>query len=129
MPDSDAPLSLLLVEDDPTMRLFLTRLLQNAYAVTSVETGQAALDWCADEGLPDLLVLDLGLPDRPGHDVLAALRDAHGLDGMGVLVLSGDESSEASVQSLALGADDHLDAPFNPEELRLRLTRVHPPRT
>ena len=105
------------------MRMFLERFLQEDYRLRSAGTGQQALDAFAD-AVPDVLVLDLGLPDQSGHDVLTALHDQYNMDRTDILVLSGDESREASVRSLRLGADDYLAKPFNPEELRLRLHRL-----
>jgi two-component system KDP operon response regulator KdpE len=123
MPSSSELPSLLLVEDDPTMRMFLQRLLQEDYAVTDVASGQEALEAFA-EAVPDVMVLDLGLPDRSGHEVLTTLGASYDLQETAILVLSGAESSDASVQSLRLGADDYLNKPFNPEELRVRLARL-----
>lgn len=115
--------TLLLVEDDPTMQMFLKRLLAADYAVTTVSTGREALDAWA-ESAPQVLVLDVGLPDMSGHDVLETLGKTNDLADTAVLVLTGDERSTASVRSLELGADDHLEKPFNPDELRLRLKRL-----
>lgn len=105
------------------MRMFLQRLLQEDYAVTDVASGQEALEAFA-EAVPDVMVLDLGLPDRSGHEVLTTLGASYDLQETAILVLSGAESSDASVQSLRLGADDYLNKPFNPEELRVRLARL-----
>jgi len=105
------------------MQMFLKRLLQTDYAVTAVSTGREALDAWADAP-PQVLVLDVGLPDLSGHDVLETLGETNDLSETAVVVLTGDESSATSVRSLELGADDHLEKPFNPDELQLRLKRL-----
>jgi DNA-binding response OmpR family regulator len=112
--------SLLLVDDDPVMRKFLARILGDDYDVTTAETGREALDQL--EALnPDLMVLDLWLPDLDGHEVLRTIRDDDAWKELPILVLSGRERSEERVRSLRLGANDHLVKPFNPEELKVRL--------
>lgn len=112
--------SLLLVDDDPVMRMFLERILGDDYDVTTAETGQEALDTLSSFD-PDLMVLDLWLPDMDGHEVLRTVRSDDAWKELPILVLSGRERSEERVRSLRLGANDHLVKPFNPEELKARL--------
>lgn len=112
--------SLLLVDDDPVMRKFLKRILSDDYEVASAESGTEALNKLPAFD-PDLMVLDLWLPDMDGHAVLKKIRSTDAWKNLPILVLSGRERSEERVRSLRLGADDHLVKPFNPEELKARL--------
>jgi two-component system, OmpR family, KDP operon response regulator KdpE len=114
---TDRP-ALLLVEDEPRLLRALTINLQaRHYAVHPVATGRAALD-VAVQHLPDLVVLDLGLPDLDGMDVIRGLR---GWTAAPILVLSGRTDSSDKVDALDAGADDYVTKPFGMEELLARL--------
>src|SRR6204780_140633 len=110
--------AVLIVDDEPPIRRFLkTSLSAQGYRVAEADTGAAALKAMA-ESKPDLVVLDLGLPDMNGLDVIRAIRK---VSDMPIVVLSvrGDEQSK--VAALDLGADDYVTKPFGMEELIARL--------
>jgi two-component system, OmpR family, KDP operon response regulator KdpE len=114
---TDQP-ALLLVEDEPRLLRALTINLQaRHYAVHPASTGRAALDVAAQH-LPDLVVLDLGLPDLDGMDVIRGLR---GWTAAPILVLSGRTDSSDKVDALDAGADDYVTKPFGMDELLARL--------
>jgi len=85
------------------------------------QTGRGALDAMAHEH-PDLIVLDLGLPDMDGLDVLAAVR---GWSDVPVVVLSARSSAAEKVRALDAGADDYVTKPFGMDELLARLRAAH----
>jgi two-component system KDP operon response regulator KdpE len=110
--------SILLVEDDRDTRQALVRDLEaHGYRVTSAQDGRSALRaWEAQR--PDLVVLDLGLPDTDGLDVVRRLRrDA----ATPVLILSARDQELDKVAALELGADDYVTKPFGMRELHARL--------
>lgn len=108
----------LLVEDDPRLRQPLTLTLQaKGYDVVAVGTGRDALAAVAGER-PDLIVLDLGLPDMDGLQVLEHLRPGF---TMPVLVLSARDSQEEKVRLLDAGANDYVTKPFGMDELLARV--------
>lgn len=109
---------ILLVEDDDGIAMPLERMLEReGYAVERVATGQAGLDR-ARAGDPDLIVLDLGLPDLDGLDVCRTLR-AEG-NRAGVLILTARDGELDRVVGLDVGADDYLAKPFGVGELLAR---------
>jgi two-component system alkaline phosphatase synthesis response regulator PhoP len=112
----------ILVVDDETKILRLARdYLEHAgFTVLSAETGQAALA-TARQDRPDLIVLDLGLPDLDGLDVTRALRKESNVPII-MLTARGDESDK--LIGLELGADDYLTKPFSPKELVARVRAV-----
>jgi two-component system KDP operon response regulator KdpE len=114
-----APNRALIVDDEPAIRRFLrTTLEAQGYRVEEAETGKAALD--AMKRTPaSLVVLDLGLPDMDGLEVLAALR-ASGSQ-LPVIVLSSRTDEAGKVKALDLGADDYVTKPFGVDELLARL--------
>ncbi|MFP5452392.1 MAG: response regulator transcription factor [Thermoleophilia bacterium] len=112
-------MKILVVEDEARIASFLLRGLRaEGYAVEHVGTGADALRRGRDEAF-DLIILDLGLPDIDGTDVLRALR-ADGL-GLPILVLTARGEVSARVEGLDLGADDYLTKPFAFDELLARI--------
>ena len=108
----------LLVDDDPSLRSTLAiGLRAEGHDVLVVGDGRSALD-AAREDEPDLMVLDLGLPDLPGTTVLQRLRSWSRLP---VIVLSARTDSLDKVTALDLGADDYVTKPFGMEELLARI--------
>jgi DNA-binding response OmpR family regulator len=110
--------TVLVVEDDPTLRLMLQRLLeQEGYLVNVAGSGAAALV-LAGETAPDLLVLDVGLPDMDGFDVMQRLRKTSTVP---VLMLTGMDAPSDRVRGLDEGADDYLVKPASLPELAARV--------
>lgn len=119
MTTAAAPLHLLIVDDEPAIRRFLRASLSaQGYRVTEVEDGRTALE--ALTGNPvDLLVLDLGLPDVDGFEVIRRLRDTG--SAVPIVVLSSRSDEAGKVKALDLGADDYLTKPFGVDELLARI--------
>jgi two-component system OmpR family response regulator len=112
-------LRLLLAEDDPDLSLRLKRYLgKQGFAVDAVNNGIDA-EFNGREMPYDAIVLDLGLPQRPGLEVLANWRSAD--IKTPVLILTARDSWQEKVQGLQQGADDYLTKPFQEEELLARL--------
>jgi two-component system KDP operon response regulator KdpE len=112
------PLKVLVVDDEPPIRKLLRMGLgSQGYDVAEAPNGRMALEQI--EQKPGLVILDLGLPDMDGLDVLRAIRARD--DAVPVVVLSsrGDETSK--VQALDLGADDYVTKPFGMDELLARM--------
>jgi two-component system, OmpR family, KDP operon response regulator KdpE len=115
---NDAAATILVVDDEPQIRKLLRLALEtHGYAVVEAATAEAALR-AAVMRRPDLVVLDLGLPDREGFDVLAALREWSQLP---VLVLSVRAREAEKVRAFELGADDYVVKPFGMAELLARI--------
>lgn len=112
-------MQILLVEDDVLLADGLrTALKREGFAVNHVATGKAALStFSADE--PEIVILDLGLPDMDGLDILKHLRA--GEKGPRVLILTARDTTGDKVSGLDLGADDYLVKPFEMLELLARL--------
>lgn len=112
------PIKLLVVDDDPAIRRLLARTLDRAgYTVVEAADARAALAALAIDK-PDLVLLDLGLPDRDGLELLPQL--ARG-SGPAVIVLTARDATDEKVAALDLGADDYVTKPFDTEELLARV--------
>lgn len=124
----DRPPRVLVVEDDEDIALVVQRMLRaEGYETRVAADGDAALE-DARGFLPDLVILDLGLPGRDGIEVARELR---GRDDTPILILTARDAVESRVEGLDSGADDYLVKPFDRQELlaRLRaLLRRRPPR-
>ena len=118
------PVSVLVVEDDPAAaEVVAIALRARGYQVQVCPTGRAALDAAATVE-PDIVVLDLGLPDLDGIDVCAALRR---WSSNPIVVLSADGADDRKVRALDEGADDYVTKPYSMDELlaRLRVAQRH----
>ena len=108
----------LVVDDDPALLRTLTlNLRARNYEVETAGDGRSALQ-IVEERMPDLVLLDLGLPDIDGMSVLQQLRSSAEVP---VLVLSARHNSDDKVEALDLGADDYVTKPFGMDELLARI--------
>jgi len=113
--------TVLLVEDERKLRELVRSYLERAgLAVLSTSSGAEALTLAA-EAAPDLVVLDLGLPDVPGETVARELRAAGSVP---ILMLTAKAGEEDRIAGLELGADDYVTKPFSPRELVLRVQAI-----
>ncbi|HEY3111502.1 MAG TPA: response regulator [Chloroflexota bacterium] len=109
---------ILVVDDEPAiLRMVRTNLQRHEFRVEAAETGREALA-AYDRFHPDLVLLDLGLPDLDGVDVIRAIRERSGTP---IVVLSAREGEREKVAALDLGADDYLTKPFGVDELLARI--------
>ena len=113
--------TVLLVEDERKLRELVRSYLERAgLTVLSTSSGAEALTLAA-EAAPDLVVLDLGLPDVPGETVARELRAAGSVP---ILMLTAKAGEEDRIAGLELGADDYVTKPFSPRELVLRVQAI-----
>ena len=111
----------LLIEDDPTIRSALSRgLAERGHAVSSAATAMAGLE-LATKDRPDLVVLDLGLPDIDGSQMLPMLR---AVSSVPVIVATARDTETDIVSLLNSGADDYLTKPFGAAQLDARIRAV-----
>jgi two-component system KDP operon response regulator KdpE len=111
-------LKVLVVDDEPPIRKLLRMGLATAnYAILEAPNGKSALSLLAEN--PDLVILDLGLPDMDGHELLRTIRSRNEKVPIVVLSSRGDEAGK--VRALDYGADDYVTKPFGMDELLARL--------
>ena len=113
--------TVLLVEDEKKLRELVRNYLETAgLTVLSTGSGADAIS-LAGSASPDLIILDLGLPDVPGETIAAEL---HGISTTPILILTAKSSEEDRIHGLELGADDYVTKPFSPRELVLRCQAI-----
>ncbi|HCZ39539.1 response regulator [Brochothrix thermosphacta] len=110
--------TILVIEDDSAISNFMRAILEgNEYTVHNAETGKNGITLCATLA-PDIVILDLGLPDMDGLDVLATIR---GWSEVPVLIVSARGNEIEKVAALDAGADDYITKPFGTSELLARI--------
>jgi len=115
---SAAPPRVLVVDDEPPIRKLLRMgLSAHGYHVIEATNGKNALELLGKS--PDIIILDLGLPDIQGHDLLRMIRGRN--EAVPVVVLSSRGDEAGKVQALDLGADDYVTKPFGMDELLARM--------
>src|SRR5512144_277028 len=114
---SDPPVKILVVDDERPIRRFLNASLGNRYKILEAGNGNDALKIAAIDH-PELILLDLGLPDMDGTDVTRQLRE---WTDVPIIVISVRDSEQDKVAALDAGADDYLTKPFGTSELSARI--------
>ena len=113
-----APPRVLVIDDEPPIRKLLRMGLGvHGYHVIEAMNGKTALELLGKT--PDIIILDLGLPDIKGHDLLRMIRGRN--ESVPVIVLSSRGDEAGKVQALDLGADDYVTKPFGMDELLARM--------
>jgi DNA-binding response OmpR family regulator len=116
--------TVLVVEDERKLRDLVRSYLERAgFTVLSTESGAEALTM-ALTSTPDLVILDLGLPDVPGETVARELRAGPVTAATPILMLTARSAEEDRIRGLELGADDYVTKPFSPRELVLRVQAI-----
>lgn len=119
------PLRILIVDDEPAILRFLRATLESqGYIVSTAANARTAME-IVRKGAVDLIVLDLGLPDMDGLDVVRQIREGGGT--LPIIILSSRDNESAKVKAFDLGADDYVTKPFGIDELlaRIRAAQRH----
>jgi two-component system KDP operon response regulator KdpE len=114
---SSLPLKILIVDDERPIRRFLNASLGSRYKILEAENGHEAIQIAAMDH-PELIILDLGLPDMDGTDVTRRIRE---WTDVPIIVISVRDNEEDKVAALDAGADDYLTKPFGASELSARI--------
>ena len=111
----------LIVEDDKNIRKFMQTILEaNDYDVIATETGKEAYSLITSR-CPDVVILDLGLPDMDGMKILKEVR---AWSNMPIIVVSARDHEKDKVEALDMGADDYITKPFNILEVKARIKAI-----
>lgn len=119
---------ILVVDDDPLMRRIVTQSLdRTTYELYEAESGASGIQ-CAVEQRPDLILLDVMMPEMDGFEVIRRLRTHPMTQGIPIILLTALGEMSEKVYGMQLGADDYITKPFDPRELRARV-QTHLKRT
>ena len=115
---------LLIIDDEPSIRLILEHYFSGDYDVVATSNGQEAVDWLQQGHLADAIVADYTMPLVNGLDFINYLRSSPLHKETPLIMLSGRDETSNKINCLRHGADDYLVKPFNPEELDIRLKNI-----
>ncbi|MCB4756468.1 MAG: response regulator transcription factor [Elusimicrobia bacterium] len=114
---------LVIDDDESILMLFDTILPKEGFSIVSTPRGGTGITMAHDEK-PDIIILDLGLPDIPGLEVCRVIRQDPAIRHIPILMLTAQNNVQDKVKGLELGADDYLPKPFEPKELIARIRAI-----
>ena len=115
---------LLIIEDHPMMRLFLSNYFSKTYDITAVASPEEALGLMNNNDHFSLILADFQTPGSQNAATLQSLKQSAAFQGTPLVVLTDEHKSLQRIQALDLGADDSLSKPFNPVELNMRINHL-----
>ncbi|MCL2814664.1 MAG: diguanylate cyclase [Oscillospiraceae bacterium] len=112
--------SVLIVDDESSNIMALTHILSPVYTVFAAKNGYKALE-AAEKYLPDVILLDILMPEMDGYAVLGALKNTDRIRDIPVIIITGLGNADDEEKGLSLGASDYISKPFNPAIVKLRV--------
>jgi DNA-binding response OmpR family regulator len=116
--------TLLIVDDEPAIRLLLKQFFQKKYEVVLLDDGIQAMEWLESHTETPVMILDLNMPAMSGGEVIMKVRVSEQHKTAPIIILSARESSQDRILCLRIGADDYVVKPFNPEEVDARIDAI-----
>lgn len=114
---------ILIIEDNPDLRNYLDELLHGAYTIYKSPDGVSGIEK-AREIVPDLIISDVMMPEMDGMEVCKQLKTAKETDHIPIILLTARADQQSKLEGLTTGADDYLLKPFDPEELKIRISNL-----
>lgn len=116
--------SVLIVDDKPELAKIVMLYLSSSFQVVYKENPVKAISWLNEGNMPDGIISDLNMPEMNGEEFLCYLKGNDFFSHIPVLMLSSEDSSSVRIRLLEEGAEDFIIKPFNPEELKIKLTKI-----
>lgn len=120
---SDESPVILIIEDNPDLRSYLSETLNGIYSVHLSENGADGISK-AKEIIPDLIISDVMMPEKDGMEVCRELKEATETNHVPIILLTARADQESKLEGLTIGADDYLLKPFDPVELKARISNL-----
>lgn len=111
---------IMIIDDSQMMRKFLTRLFKNTFEVICLENGIYAREWLAKGIIPELVIVDLQMPEMDGLEFTKYFRSSVS-STVPLIILSGDKNNDKKIACLKSGANDYILKPFRPQILSLKI--------
>lgn len=116
--------TILIIEDHDSIRLLLGSMLSKEYRVTTLRDGLEAMAWLVKGNMPDLILLDMSMPRLSGDEFLKNIRQSGFFREIPVIVVSGNDGDADIKKCLTWGVCGYLTKPFNPIELKKKISLV-----
>lgn len=116
--------NVLIAEDDPFIRKVLRQTLKDEFTVITKENGIEAVTWLEEGNPVDIVLSDIQMPHMDGKDLLRTLRASPMFQNLPVIILSTFADSATRISCLNMGADDYIVKPFNPIEVKTKISTV-----
>lgn len=116
--------NILIIDDKIAIAKIISVYLSEEFDITYFNTPVKAIQWLFEGNRPDLIILDIRMPEMNGDEFLTYIKRNGLFKDIPVVVLSGEENSDIRIKMLEAGADDFILKPFNPMELKIRIRKV-----
>ncbi len=116
--------SVLVIEDHDSIRLLLGSMLSKYYRVTTLKDGLEGMAWLVKGNLPDIILLDVSMPRLNGEDFLKNIRQSGFFSDIPVIVVSGNDTEADIYGCSQWGINEYITKPFNPIELKNKITNI-----
>jgi DNA-binding response OmpR family regulator len=113
---------ILIVEDHSALRILMDNFLGKTFKVKTTSNGYEALAWMNEGNIPEVIILDINMPNLSGVDFLSNIRISGFFKDIPVVVVSGEEEGKIIEKCLEIGINGYMKKPFNPNDL---LTKIH----
>lgn len=123
-PEKGRKKQILILDDKIVIAKIISAYLSDEYEITYFGTPIKAIEWLYEGNTPDLIILDILMPDMNGDEFLSYIKKNGLFKDIPVIILSGVENSATRIRMLEEGADDYILKPFNPLELKIRIRKV-----
>jgi len=114
---------ILIVEDNPDVRGYICSFMENDYRIINAENGKAGLKKTADK-YPDLIISDVMMPEMDGFELCKKIKSNERISHIPVILLTAKADLDSRLEGLEYGADDYINKPFEPDELRIRVKNL-----
>lgn len=115
---------ILLVDDKDVIAKIIARYLSDDFDFVYFENPVGAIAWLQEGNMPELIISDIKMPEMRGDEFLTYLKNNELFKAIPVIMLSGEDSSSERVRLLEQGAEDYIVKPFNPLELKIRISKI-----
>ncbi|MCB0805029.1 MAG: response regulator transcription factor [Bacteroidales bacterium] len=114
----------IVIDDKYEIRNLLNMFLSKDYEVVTFENGHTAFTWLQSGNIPDGIISDIQMPELDGRKFLSLVKSSGMFNKIPIIMLSSIHNSDERIKMLDMGADDYVVKPFNPAELKVRLSRL-----
>lgn len=115
---------ILIVEDHSALRILMDNFLGKTFKVNTVSNGYEALAWMNEGNIPEVIILDINMPNLGGIEFLSNIRISGFFNDIPVVIVSGEEEGKVIEKCLEIGINGYMKKPFNPNDLLAKILTI-----